>query len=123
MAWYSARLLFECDVEDGQKVDPLCEVSIRLIKATDEIDAEKKAHEVGINEQCEYKNENGARVKWRFVRAIEIQDLCEEEIFHGVEVYSYLFRQNSCSKENTEMGMPLPQPENREHGNGEALQR
>ena len=101
MPWFSARLLFECDVDDGQKEDRLCDESIRLIEAEDETDAEKKTQELGEEREHDYKNEAGATVRWRFVEVLEIQDLCEPEIGHGVEVYSRLFRRSGPEDENS----------------------
>ena len=90
MKWYSARLLFET-LEDGEDVDPLCEESIRLIQATDDNGATRKAGEVGLQGQRQYKNENGKTIKWKFVSVLEIQDLSESTLGHGVEVYSRMY--------------------------------
>ena len=93
MSWFSARLLFESEVRDDQQVDPLCEESIRMIEANDKLEAERRAEEVGTANEHEYLNDHGVAVRWRFVRVMEIQDLCESTISHGTEVYSRVFRE------------------------------
>ena len=93
-SWYSARLLFEAEVEGEGSGDPLCEESIRLVEADDEDDAQRRAAEVGLEAQHEYLNEDGRTVRWRFRRVLEIQDLCEPKIEHGIEVFSKMFRRS-----------------------------
>lgn len=87
--WYSARLVFETDPHEDSK-EVLREESIRLIRATSVEEAHAKANALGANEQTEYLNYMNEVVRWRFVEVIEVQDLCEAEIFDGMEVYSYL---------------------------------
>src|SRR5438045_2480550 len=85
--WYSARLMFESDRADldGPRLQ---EVSIRLIEAENEAEAMSKAVALGKREQHEYRNEAGEIVHWRFIEVLEIQDLCEAEVYDGMEVYS-----------------------------------
>lgn len=90
-SWYSAKLLFEAEVEGGASGDLMCEESIRLIEAEDEMDAQRRAAEVGAQAQHEYLNDEGHAVRWRFRRVLEIQDLCESQIAHGMEVFSKMF--------------------------------
>lgn len=91
-SWYAAKLLFEAKVEDNDSRDVLCEESIRLIEADDEEDAQRRAEEVGAQAQHEYLNDEGHSVRWRFMRVLEIQDLCESQVTHGMEVFSKMFR-------------------------------
>jgi hypothetical protein len=92
--WYSARLLFEAEVEGDGSDDILCEESIRLIEADSDNDAEQKAAEVGAQAQHEYVNDDGHTVRWRFRRVLDVQDLCESRIVHGMEVFSNMFWKN-----------------------------
>jgi hypothetical protein len=91
-SWYSAKLLFEADVASEGSDDLLCEESIRLVEADDDDDAQRRATEIGVQSQHEYLNEEGQTVRWRFRGVLEIQDLCEAKITHGVEVFSKMFR-------------------------------
>jgi len=72
----------------------LCEESIRLVEADDDDDAQRRATEIGVQSQHEYLNEEGQTVRWRFGGVLEIQDLCEAKITHGVEVFSKMFRRS-----------------------------
>jgi Domain of unknown function (DUF4288) len=88
--WFSAKLLFEACVADESDAAPLQEVSIRLLRAESNEAAQRKAETLGVDGQHNYENESGARVEWRFLRVLEIQDLCEPELYDGMEVYSRL---------------------------------
>jgi len=90
--WFSAKLLFQSNVDDGQNLSPLYEESIRLIEADTEDEARSKSEQLGKNEEHDYKNESGHTVKWNFVEVMEIQDLCESNIYDGMEVFSTLQR-------------------------------
>jgi len=87
--WFAAKLLFETDAphDDGRVLQ---EESIRLIQANDESQAHSKATHLGISEQHQYPNDQGEIVAWRFVSILEIQDLCEDNLFDGMEVFSTL---------------------------------
>jgi Domain of unknown function (DUF4288) len=87
--WFAAKLLFESGVQhdDGTVLQ---EESVRLIQAVDESQARSKATDLGISEQHQYRNNQGEPVAWKFVCIVEIQDLCEENIFDGIEVFSTL---------------------------------
>jgi Domain of unknown function (DUF4288) len=91
--WYSARLLYESDVDDHRDIAPLCEESIIVLRAGGEEEAKAEAARLGAARQHRYTNPDGDRVSWRFVRVVELQDLCESELLHGTEVYSHLFRE------------------------------
>jgi hypothetical protein len=91
-SWYSARLLFEAEVEGEE--DPLCEESIRLVEADNDDDAQQRAAEIGAQGQHEYLNGEGQTVRWHFRGVLEIQELCETKITHGVEVFSRMFRKS-----------------------------
>ncbi len=85
--WFAAKLLFESSVrdDDGRVFQ---EESIRLIQAEDEAQANSKANILGPSEEHEYLNEQGEIVRWQFVCVLEIQDLSEESVFDGMEVFS-----------------------------------
>ena len=87
--WFAAKLLFESSVpnEDGRLLQ---EESIRLIQASDEADARSRACQLGNSEQHQYRNDLGETVAWQFVSVLEIQDLCEESLSDGTEVFSTL---------------------------------
>ena len=92
---YFACLLFESHVSDGRDDPRLTDESIRLVIADDEIAAREKAEAFGKESEHEYLNEDGARVAWRLVCVVDVQEFCDEAIDDGVEVYSRLNWQQS----------------------------
>ena len=68
----------------------MIEESLRVVRASSEDEARAKAREVGVENAASYENETGERVEWSFVEVLEIQDLDEESLVDGVEVYSRL---------------------------------
>lgn len=92
MGWHSAKLLFVAVVDGRLPADALVEVSIRVFRASDLAQAAVRAEEIGHAAAHDYKNEDGQTVEWRFVRAIELQDLCEDTLEDGVEVFSLMRR-------------------------------
>lgn len=85
--WFAAKLLFESGLrhDDGRVLQ---EESIRLLQANDEAEAHTKAHALGTSEQHHYRNAYGEDVAWQFVSILELQDLCEADLFDGMEVFS-----------------------------------
>jgi hypothetical protein len=93
--WYSAKLLYESEVLDGLPIEPLCEESIILVEGKDELAARGEALRVAKESEHSYLNPDGKPVNWRFVELMEFQDLCEEKIYSGIEVFSTMFRKES----------------------------
>jgi hypothetical protein len=86
--WYSAKLLFEILVDDDQSTPPSCDESIILIEASSETEARELAVKVAEDQQVDYLNFEGNRVSWIFRQLLELQDLREEALYSGVEVFS-----------------------------------
>jgi hypothetical protein len=55
---------------------------------------QQRAAEIGAQGQHEYLNGDGQTVRWHFRGVLEIQELCETKITHGVEVFSRIFRKS-----------------------------
>lgn len=89
--WYSVRLLFESKIDAAVDDQVLCEQSICVVQATSETEAFDKAEKIGHSKSHSYKNEDGENVRWIFRGIQEVQDLCEEVIVDGTEVFSLLF--------------------------------
>mgnify|MGYP003477929136 FL=1 len=88
--WYSVEALFRCDVQD-ESDDILYDKKIFLINVNgDELRASKKAKKQAQSFENVYKNSEGGDVSWQFVKILEVQNLCEEEIYDGMEVFSRL---------------------------------
>ena len=92
--WYSAEALFRCNVQ-GESKDVLYERQIFLIEVTGgKQKASRKAKKMALGFENVYKNSDGNDVSWRLVKVLEVQDLCEKEIYDGVEVFSRLIWEN-----------------------------
>jgi hypothetical protein len=88
--WYSVEALFRCDVQD-ESGDVLYDKKIFLINIDgDESKASKMAKKQALSFENVYKNSEGGNVSWHFVKVLEVQNLCEEEIYDGMEVFSRL---------------------------------
>ena len=87
--WFAAKLLFESSVRDDDG-RVLQQELIRLIQANDQSQAQSKGNDLGTSEEHQYPNEQGETVSWQFVCVLEIQDLCEDNVFDGMEVFSTL---------------------------------
>ena len=98
--WYSIRLLFVSEIQGQPERDRLCEESVIVVHEVDEISARRTAERLGVAMQHAYLNEQGESVEWRFVRILEIQDLCEDRLESGTEVWSRLFRESQAEDPN-----------------------
>ena len=89
MTRFFACLQFHAYVADDDK-PTMQEQSVRLILAADAGEAEEKAAILGSQEEHSYVNETGETVHWKFAHVIDVQEFCEGDFTHGVEVYSRL---------------------------------
>lgn len=115
--WYSARLLFMSSAKGGQmEIDPLSEESIILIRADKEENARKSARKAALKMQHDYENEEGQQIAWKFVDILELQDLCEQSLDTGTEVFSRLFWKSQAeSSEVRELLKNKPSARRRRH--------
>lgn len=90
MTWYSARILYETEIDGRPDVDGIREESIRVLRAESAEAALSKARKIGRLNETTYQNHAGENVTWRFRRVLEVQDLCEHALREGVEVFSVL---------------------------------
>lgn len=104
MTWYSAKLLFVATVDGQPPLDALVEESIRVFRASDAADAVRRANEIGRTSVHEYTNDDGQSIKWAFVKTVEIQDLCEDTLDDGTEVFSTLRRIHPSDHQDEEGG-------------------
>lgn len=92
MRWFAARMLFVCHAGDNDD-SPLWEESVRLIRVESgkEEEAWSEAEVVGRAAEINYANDGGECVAWRFVRVLGVDELLEDTIHHGIEVWSRLY--------------------------------
>ncbi len=76
MAYFCARLLVVCLVDDGKpRKRNLCEYPLFLINAKGYREAFGRALALGKRLETRYKNQKGQRVRWAFVKVEEIEKL------------------------------------------------
>ena len=97
--WYSAKLLFVSKIEGRPVEESLFEESIILVESDSLANAQKHALKLAEDSEHGYENEQGERVEWEFQKLIEIQDLCEESLYSGIEVFSTLSYRHNESDE------------------------
>lgn len=92
MSWYSVRVIYKSTIGGAEIANSLKEESIRVFSATTDEEARTKREKVARDGEHSYKNENGEIVQWIVDKIDDAQDLCEEDLSDGTEVYSRLFR-------------------------------
>jgi Domain of unknown function (DUF4288) len=85
MRWYTARVLFRCDVAGKPHS---FEESYLMVRASDEEGAAQAASEAAAARGGSYRNPRGERVSVRVLSVLEAQEVLEDELTEGVEVYS-----------------------------------
>jgi hypothetical protein len=96
--WYSVEALFRCDVQD-ESDDVLYDKRIFLINVNgNKSEASKKAKKLALSSENAYENFEGGDVSWHLVKVLEVQNLSEEELYDGVEVFSRLMWESEAQK-------------------------
>jgi len=85
MKWYLAKIVFQIVCGDGNHTAQFDE-QLRLIAASDEVEAFEKASIIGNNEQESFYNLKQQLVRWQFVNVSELYHL--NELIDGAELYS-----------------------------------
>lgn len=85
MNWYTARVLFRWEV--GGKPHPF-EESYLLVRAESDRGALRAAARASRSREESYQNTNGQQVTSALVSVLDVQELLENELSEGVEVYS-----------------------------------
>lgn len=74
---------------------PIIEESIHIFLAASREEADEKAFLIGKRGEHSYKNDQEEDVHWQFVNVLEIQSLSTDTIEDGMEVFSYMYRDQS----------------------------
>jgi hypothetical protein len=86
MSWFSARVIFECEVEGSDS--RLWEERVFVIEADTDSDARKLLNKVLKKQRISYQNMYGQTVTWKRRGRAAIQDLLLDKITSGSEVFS-----------------------------------
>ena len=89
--WYSARLHFHEEVEDGRLTRPLTDDRLILVQADSVEDAENKALEFAKEMEEKESSVDEEPVVWRFTALLDIFNTCEQEAISGIELYSITY--------------------------------
>jgi hypothetical protein len=90
--WFAARVLSEILHPEEPNAATLFEESIVLLRARDTAEATRRASEIGAKAEAEYLNPSGDAVRWTLREVLEVQELLDDEIADGTEVYHALLR-------------------------------
>lgn len=90
MTWYGVRIILRSTIDGVASDSGLFEESFRVIHAASANEAAEKSESVGRECAHEYPNEFGQLVRWDFVRVSEVQELDNNELSSGDEVFSRL---------------------------------
>jgi len=85
MNWYLSKIIFRIICGDGDHT-PQFDEQLRLINATDEEEAFRKAMVLGEREQDGFYNHEQKLVQWKFINVAELYKL--SGLLDGAEVYS-----------------------------------
>ncbi len=84
--WYAAVLVFECAIAGRVQAEP--ELQVRLVEAISHDDAYARAVELGAGAEHSYRNESGEEVSWHFRGLSDLNEIWNNALQHGAEVYS-----------------------------------
>lgn len=88
MTCYAAELTFKGAVVGDPEDEPLFEASIRLVQAESADEATAKAEALGRHSQHDYLNSANERVAWTFMEVSEVQEIEDQTLEHGTEIFS-----------------------------------
>ena len=92
MRWYVSELIVVCRVGKLPKGKPLYDRQIKVLRASDDEAAYRRALQLGKKENHSYKNSAGEQVYWRFAGIGNLEALQDEQISDGTEIHSQLER-------------------------------
>lgn len=85
--WFAVRLLSESSIAQDPAAEPLFEDTLVLLRATNEEAAQRRGEEYGRAAEHEYENEAREVVRWEFREVLDVQEVLDEEVTDGTEVY------------------------------------
>ena len=97
--WYTINILFKGEISAGST--SLYQESIYLLECITEQEAREKAIEIAHEEEHEYKNEEGHKVKWLFDSVLSIYEINSDIITSGIEIYSRFLRPSEANSLKT----------------------
>jgi hypothetical protein len=90
--WYSADLFFESVHDNFPKDTDLWEEQVLLINANSEEEARATAEELGRRNEHVYTSGTGDNVHWVFRMVASVDEILDENLKSGTEVFSRFLR-------------------------------
>jgi hypothetical protein len=87
--WFVAVLVFESSLAEVWS-DPRIDIQFRLIHAVDAEAAYQRAVALGKDEEHSYENPYGQTCTWSFKGLKDLQDVIDDQLVDGVEVYGFI---------------------------------
>ena len=87
--WYVAVLVISSTI-DGRRQTTTIDFQVRVFRAVDDETAFARANALGETEEHSYENADGETVSWHFNGLHDLQQLPDDTIGDGTEVYSML---------------------------------
>lgn len=86
--WYSARLLFELmAVDERSDHEPFFEEKLIVFRCEDSENIVEHIHAVSRQDESEFENTAGYAVRWILREILEVQEVMDESIEDGTEVF------------------------------------
>ncbi len=93
MNWYLVKLVYQIICGDGLHTAQFDE-QLRIIEATDDMNAIVKAQLLGHREQETFYNNKEKLVQWKFIDVSEVNKI--DSFFDGAELYSRINEQDNA---------------------------
>lgn len=93
MNWYLVKLVYQIICGDGLHTAQFDE-QLRIIEATDDMNAIIKAQLLGHREQDTFYNNKEKLVQWKFIDVSEVNKI--DSFFDGAELYSRINEQDNA---------------------------
>jgi hypothetical protein len=93
MNWYLVKLIYQIICGDGMHTAQFDE-QLRIIAATDDMNALTKAQLLGHREQETFYNNKEKLVQWKFIDVSEMNRI--DSFFDGAELYSRINEQDNA---------------------------
>jgi hypothetical protein len=87
MKWYLSKIVYRIVCGAGDHTAQFDE-QLRLIQASDELEAFEKASAIGRNEADTFYNTKDELVQWQFINVSELHSL--HHLLDGTELYSHI---------------------------------
>lgn len=90
MTWFAVVLDFYSTMNGKQTLEGLCELSVRLVRASSAEEAGRIGMAIGEASQHGYEGLTGEEVFWHFNGVSEIQEVTDDPFSGDAEVFSRL---------------------------------